>query len=117
MASDPIRILIVDDDEDVLIALERLLEGEGYATVTAWSARDAIVQTQESQFQILLVDENLGDNSPSILDDLRRAQPYASFLLMQSRRDRGWKPPVGQPAVCKWEHADMTAKIRSCLAT
>jgi len=25
MASDPIRILIVDDDEDVLIALERLL--------------------------------------------------------------------------------------------
>jgi len=69
MASDPIRILIVDDDEDVLIALERLLEGEGYATITAWSARDAIVQTQESQFQILLVDENLGDNSPSILDD------------------------------------------------
>lgn len=37
MASDPIRILIVDDDEDVLIALERLLEGEGYATATAWS--------------------------------------------------------------------------------
>ena len=29
MASDPIKILIVDDDEAVLIELERLLEGEG----------------------------------------------------------------------------------------
>ena len=116
MASDPIRILIVDDDEDVLIALERLLEGEGYATITAWSARDAIVKMQKSQFRILLVDENLGDSSPSILDDLRRAQPHASFVLMQARRDRGRKPPSGQPAVCKWGHADMTGKFRSCLA-
>jgi len=28
MASDPIKILIVDDDEQVLIELERLLESE-----------------------------------------------------------------------------------------
>src|ERR1700746_1391037 len=49
MASDPIRILIVDDDEDVLIALERLLEGEGYTTATAWSGKEALVLSKESK--------------------------------------------------------------------
>jgi hypothetical protein len=34
VASDPIKILIVDADEDVLIELERLREGAGYASVT-----------------------------------------------------------------------------------
>jgi CheY-like chemotaxis protein len=38
MVSDPIKILIVDDDEQVLIELERLLESEGYSTTTAWGA-------------------------------------------------------------------------------
>src|SRR6201987_6272177 len=61
MASDPIRILIVDDDEDVLIALERLLEGEGYATATAWSGREALALSKASRFDLLLVDERLGD--------------------------------------------------------
>jgi len=50
MASDPIRILIVDDDKGALIALERLLEGEGYSTVTAWSAREAIALCERHQF-------------------------------------------------------------------
>jgi len=28
--------------EDVLIELERLLEGEGYSTATAWSGQEAL---------------------------------------------------------------------------
>jgi len=35
MARNPIKILIVDDDQDVLIELEHLLESEGYSTATA----------------------------------------------------------------------------------
>src|SRR5258708_28418484 len=39
MARNPIKILIVDDDQDVLIELEHLREGEGYSTATARSVR------------------------------------------------------------------------------
>ena len=61
MGSDPIRILIVDDDEDVLIRLERLLEGEGYNTATAWSGKEALELSGKAKFDLLLVDEYLGD--------------------------------------------------------
>ena len=38
-------ILIVDDDEQVLIELERLLEDQGYNTTTAWSGRCTSLRT------------------------------------------------------------------------
>ena len=78
MASDPIRILIVDDDEGVLIELECLLEGEGYSTVTAWSTREALELSERFQFHVLLVDENLGDaDGPTLCGELQRNQPPA----------------------------------------
>src|SRR5262249_43099602 len=61
MASDPIKILIVDDDERVLIELERLLEGEGYSTATAWSGREALALSEKARFDLLLLDEHVGD--------------------------------------------------------
>jgi CheY-like chemotaxis protein len=118
MASDPIRILIVDDDEDVLIALERLLEGEGYNTATAWSGKEALDLSQKSKFDLLLVDEHLADvEAATLWDALQRHQPNAFRFLMLSRI--GACRHVAEfphPTVFKWEHSDMTAKIRRCLA-
>lgn len=118
MASDPIKILIVDDDEDVLIELERLLEGEGYCTVTAWSGREALALSEKSQFDLLLVDEHLGDVDVGALwDELVRRQPNAFRFLMHTREESVPKGAASEPtAVCKWEHADVKAKIRRCLA-
>jgi DNA-binding response OmpR family regulator len=90
MASDPIRILIVDDDEDVLIALERLLEGEGYATATAWSGREALALSKASRFDLLLVDEHLGDvEAATLWEGLHQHQPHAFRFLMLSRKSAG----------------------------
>ena len=55
------NILIIDDDEGVLIRLERTLETEGCRTTTAWSGRAAVSIAQKSQFDVLLVDEHLND--------------------------------------------------------
>ena len=41
------RILIVDNDEKVLIALERALEQEGYDTETAWTLPDGLEAISE----------------------------------------------------------------------
>lgn len=118
MASDPIKILIVDDDEDVLIELEHLLEGEGYSTATAWSAREALELSEKGQFDLLLVDEHLGDvDVDTLWNELVRQQPNAFRFLMHTREETTprWGAS-GHAAVCKWEHADVKAKIRSCLA-
>jgi CheY-like chemotaxis protein len=118
MASDPIRILIVDDDEDVLIALERLLESEGYNTATAWSGKEALDLSRKSKFDLLLVDEHLADvDAVALWEALQRNQPHAYRFLMLSRKG-SWGNIAGttHSTVCKWEHADMTSKIRSCLA-
>lgn len=117
MASDPIKILIVDDDEDVLIELERLLEGEGYCTVTAWSGREALALSEQGQFDLLLVDEYLGDvDLDALWNELGRRQPNAFRFLMHTREESGSAPASrGHTVVCKWEHSDVKAKIRNCL--
>ena len=111
MASDPIKILIVDDDERVLIDLERLLESEGYSTATAWGGREALALSQKTRFDLLLVDEHLADlDSTTLLEGLRRSQPKACHLVMHTHSER--RSTTG---VCKWEHSEMKARIRSCL--
>jgi PleD family two-component response regulator len=76
MVSDPIKILIVDDDEQVLIELERLLESEGYSTSTAWGGLEALALSDQLQFDILLVDEDMTyPNCCALLSELKRRQP------------------------------------------
>ena len=117
MGSDPIKILIVDDDEGVLIELERLLEGEGYSTATAWSGQQALALSDGSRFDLLLIDEQLSDfDSETLLAALQARQPTAFRLLMHNdaRPNPGLKR--SHAAVCKWKHAELKAGIRRCLA-
>ena len=115
---EPIKILIVDDDEAVLITLERLLESEGYRTVTAWSGREALEAAQCAQFDVVLVDEHLSDvEVTSLCDELIRRQPGALRFLMHTRKDAGHKSTsVVHQNVCKWEYAELKDQIRRCLA-
>jgi CheY-like chemotaxis protein len=112
MVSDPIKILIVDDDERVLIELEHLLESEGYRTTTTWCSREALAFTDQMQFDILLVDEDMAhpDCTP-LMSELQRRQPRAFFLQLHSRRDQ--KSPS---TIHKWKHAEVKATIRNVLA-
>jgi DNA-binding NtrC family response regulator len=114
MVSDPIKILIVDDDEQVLIELERLLESEGYRTTTAWGGREALALSDQCQFDILLVDEDMAHpDCHAFLVELKRRQPNAGFLQMHTRKN---PKDSSANAVCKWQHAEMKATIRGFLA-
>jgi CheY-like chemotaxis protein len=113
------RILIVDDDEQVLMALERVLEGEGYCTTTAWSGQEALLLLGKSEFDLLLIDEDLpGLESGSLSQDLQQARPDAIRLLM---RPLSTSPGSGSPevhaSVCKWELNQIATTIRDCLRT
>jgi CheY-like chemotaxis protein len=119
MLNNPRKILVVDDDPEVLIALERELEGEGYDTVTVWSGQEALVLSQKNQFDLMLVDEHLSDlDASTLLDQLRHTQPGIPRLVMST----GKKPSQGlaeycpDGPVCKWEHNEVKAKIRKVFA-
>jgi len=114
MGRNPIKILIVDDDQDVLVDLERLLESEGYSTATAWSGQEALALSEKDEFDVLLIDEDLADiDAYALFEELVSRQPQAFRFLMHTRRENSDRK---DDAICKWEHADVTAKIRNRLA-
>lgn len=117
MSADSVRILIVDDDQDALVALERILEGEGYRTVVAWGGREALAHAEKEKFDLLLINEHVSDLEVSeLFDHLQGQQPHAFRFLMRSRRDRKAQPGfVIDSDVCKWEHSEVKARIRSYL--
>jgi DNA-binding response OmpR family regulator len=113
-----LNILIVDNDEDVLIRLERTLEAEGYSTTTAWSGREALSIARKSKFDVLLVDEHLADlESAIVVDKLRHLQPQAFLLLMQAdQKTHQIVPHRGKGLVCKWDDDEVKARVRNSLA-
>ncbi len=50
------RILVVDDDQMVLIALEELLNPEGYIVHTVLSAKEALERLDQNGYDLLLLD-------------------------------------------------------------
>jgi CheY-like chemotaxis protein len=64
----------LDNDEDVLIALERTLENDGYTTTTALNHEEASKLLTQDTFDLLVLDNCLSDrDSIQVLTELRRA--------------------------------------------
>jgi DNA-binding response OmpR family regulator len=54
-----VRILLADDDEAVLSALNDVLRSEGYEVITAKNGREAIEHFHEGRIDIALLDLNM----------------------------------------------------------
>src|SRR5690348_10914774 len=108
-------ILIVDDDEQVLIDLERLLEDQGYDTTTAWSGREALQLLQSKSFDFVLLDGDLPDLSREEL--MRQAQQCSKSYWIVLQAQRRFRPEsAATHAVCKQEHGAILSKLRECLS-
>jgi phosphoserine phosphatase RsbU/P len=59
------RILIADDQKDVLDALQLLLKGQGYLLETAGTPADLLAALAERQFDLLLMDLNYARDTTS----------------------------------------------------
>jgi DNA-binding response OmpR family regulator len=110
-------ILIADDDQDVLIGLERALEDAGFSTTTAWGREEALRLSEGTRFDLLLIDEGLCVlNFPILMGEFRRSQPKAVLLLMHARRSPSAESDLPTASACKWEHDEVKARVRRCLA-
>jgi len=114
------RILVIDDDEQVLISLERLLENEGYETTVAWGGQEGLSLLRSKVFDLVLLDDYLRDiEHEEILNAICgiEAQPLIilteSSLMPETRRHFIDLGAAG--IVCKWAPCEEIAEeIRKC---
>jgi len=81
--SDPIRILVAEDDEQARVALTELLEDEGYQAVAVANGDDAWRRLESEPFDVALLDIRMpGRDGLTLLRDLRNREDAPSPLVM-----------------------------------
>ena len=77
------RILVVDDDEIILIALAETLKHEGYEVTTTQSPRQALEFLQKQRFSVIISDQRMAElTGLDFLQQAARVQPEASRILI-----------------------------------
>jgi two-component system KDP operon response regulator KdpE len=82
------KILIVDDDKDLLLALRVRLKSRGYATAFATDASSAIQMALEEKPDLILLDLGLpDDNGFIVIDKLKElgALPSIPVIVVSAR--------------------------------
>jgi DNA-binding NtrC family response regulator len=82
------RVLVADDQSDVLNALKLLLGGEGYDVTTASSPRDLVATLEGADFDVALIDLNYtrdttsGEEGLDLLQRLHTADELLPIVVM-----------------------------------
>ena len=78
-----LRILVVDDEEDMCWALRRILETEGHAPTIARSAKEALRLARQEAFDLAFVDVKLPDmDGLDLAARLRTVSPRMPCTLL-----------------------------------
>lgn len=76
-------ILVVEDDQLMLAALEILLEDEGYQVTTASSGLDAIELAKKQQFDLVISDVQMAEmDGIETLTNVKQAQPSTRSIVI-----------------------------------
>jgi DNA-binding NtrC family response regulator len=79
------RVLVVDDDPDILRFVEAALGAQGHEAVSASSAEQALAQVERAAPEALLTDIRLeGMDGLQLLAEVRRGQPDLPVIVMTS---------------------------------
>ena len=88
MSDAPARLLVADDDPDVLAALRLLLRGEGYEVETATSPALVLHAVEQKSFDLAILDMNYARDTTSggegldLIERLRALDPALSVVVM-----------------------------------
>ena len=116
------QILIVDNDEDVLVSLERVLEDQGYTTATAINYEQALTLLSQRPFDLLILDDHLSDrDSIEVVVDLRSSDLMPPLAVVTYHRrpsygeeQRLWLLGVSK-LISKLAHKELTQTVRAML--
>ena len=76
-------VLIVDDDPDILTALQDLLEHDGFLVATVSTCRDALTQVRTANFAAVLLDIGLPDGDGlALLETIQTIAPSLPVIVL-----------------------------------
>tara|TARA_Y100000590_G_scaffold63019_4_gene67584 strand:+ start:1691 stop:2401 length:711 start_codon:yes stop_codon:yes gene_type:complete len=119
-----VRILVVDDEPDLVKALERGLKQEGYAVDTATSGEEALAKASWNPYDLVCLDLNMpGLDGIEVCDSLRTSsyQGVSPRVLMLTARDsiedriQGLDVGADDYLVKPFSFDELAARIRSLL--
>jgi putative two-component system response regulator len=81
------RVLLVDDEADILLSLRRILESAGYRVTCATSLAQAAATMRRERFQLVLTDLYLGatDLGVQIAEVARERRPHTPVVVLTGR--------------------------------
>jgi len=83
-----IRVLIVDDDGDLLETLEPILEAEGFRVYTSSTVRDATRALSEHEFDVVVTDLALGATGGlAFCESIARTRPSLPVIVLTGYGD------------------------------
>ena len=81
-------ILVVDDDHDIVNAISRLLEMEGFKTVKAYDGFEALDCLMQNEIQLILIDIMMPKlDGVSVLEEMRKAQIFIPVILLTAKAE------------------------------
>jgi CheY-like chemotaxis protein len=97
-----VKILLVEDNEDIREGLTDLLESEGYSVVGSGSAEEGLARLRAESFQLVITDYMLpGENGGWMLEQAEREQRLRDTPAVMITAHPRVKPPEGVRLVHK----------------
>jgi two-component system response regulator GlrR len=85
-AGDPIRILLVDDDNDILLLLARWLKQEGFEVIAVTSAEEALKKLAVAQFNLVISDLIMrGKSGMDLLAEIHGENPLLPVIMLSGQ--------------------------------
>ena len=82
------RILLIEDDEEIVDVLRRGLEAEGYAVEVALCGREGLDKSRRADHALIILDRMLpGQDGLGVLQDLRRDGDRTPALVLSALGD------------------------------
>ncbi len=111
-------ILVVEDDPDISMALQDLLEFEGFAVECVATCRQAFSSIEQRTYHAVLLDLGLPDgDGRSVLKRLQDFQPTVPVIVLSAtNRDLGLLHPFAR-LTKPWQRDELCALLHRAIGT
>ncbi len=80
---DPVRVLVVDDEEDFGTAVATRLRRRGFAASAVFAGRDALRLVQETRYDVMVLDLKMPEmDGVEVLREVRRLDPNLQVVVL-----------------------------------
>ena len=82
-AAAPVRLLVVDDEENIVLTVSEVLRLDGYVVDMAMSGADAAERLRREEFDLVLTDLHMEDGDGiSVLQEIRASSPFTIAVVL-----------------------------------